>query len=128
MKLLLAAAAILSGLAVPASATEWLICSDGEGKASFSVLLGSLGIGSATDFKVEAGGKSWSTKPGEGIAIVKSQAFENDAILLADVSTEDQSQLVAELRLFKAHEGDDDVQSGTLRVSGIGAWAVTCED
>lgn len=127
MKRVLAASLVLFGLAAPAHATEWLVCGSADGKASFSVLLGSLGIGTATDFKVNVGGKDWSTTPGEGTPIVKSQAFETDAMLMADVSTEDLSTLIAQLRIFKGSEGDDYVYGGILRVPGHGAWAVSCE-
>ena len=34
---------------------------------------------------------------------------------------------IAELRLFKASEADAYVSSGTLRIVGMGAWAVACE-
>ena len=90
-------------------------------------MLGSLGVGVATDFKVNAGDKNWSTTPGEGIAISRSQAFETDTMLLADVKTEDLSELVAELRVFRAAEGDDYVYGGTLRIPGVGVWSVDCQ-
>lgn len=122
---LAAAAGLMSIWTSPALATEWFICSDGE-KASFSVLVGSLGVGSATDFTVSVGDKIWSTKQGEGIPIVKSQAYENDSMLLADVAAEDLSSVVAELRVFKSAEADAIATGGTLRVAGEGVWAVSC--
>ena len=33
---------------------------------------------------------------------------------------------IAELRLFKAREGDAYAYGGTLRIAGQGAWAVSC--
>lgn len=125
MKRLAAIAGLVILGTAPASATDWLICSDG-GKASISVLAGSLGIGSATDFKVSAGDRTWSTTPGEGSPIVKGQAFETGAMLFADVMTPDMAATVAELRLFRASEGDTVAAGGTLRVPGEGAWAVSC--
>ena len=122
---LVAAAGLMSIWTGSALATEWFICSDGE-KASFSVLVGSLGVGSATDFTVSVGDKIWSTKQGEGIPIVKSQAYENDSMLLADVAAEDLSSVVAELRVFKSAEADAIATGGTLRVAGEGVWAVSC--
>jgi hypothetical protein len=126
MKRLAACLGFMAVFAAPACATEWVVCSAEGGKASFSVLVGSLGVGTATDFEVHAGDKSWSTKEGQGTAIAKSQAFEDATRFLADVKTEDQSELVAELRVFKASEGPDFVMGGTLRVPGEGVWAVTC--
>ena len=126
-RLLAVSATALTCLAVPAQATEWLICSDGENKASFSVLMGSLGVGTATDFEVVAGDKAWSTKPGEGTPITRLQAYETDQMLLADVATEDLAETVAELRVLKASEGDDYVYGGTLRIAGVGVYAVKCD-
>ncbi len=126
MKRLLAASALVMALSVPAQATEWLICAAGE-EASFSVLIGSLGIGTATDFEVSAGGKSWSTKDGQGTPIVKLQAFEDETMLMADVAAADLGAVVAELRVFKASEGESSAYGGTLRVLGVGTWAVSCE-
>jgi hypothetical protein len=126
MKRLLAAVVSMFAVAGPASATEWMICSAGE-EASFSVLLGTLGIGVATDFEVSAGGKHWSTKEGQGTAITRLQAFENDMMIYADVATADLGSVVAALRVFKASEGESIVSGGTLRIPGVGAWVVNCE-
>jgi hypothetical protein len=121
-------AVFLAAVATPAAATEWTICSSKGGEASFSVLVGSLGIGTATEFKVEHGGKMWSTTAGEGTVITRGQSFEDDKTILIDVSTEDMSAVVAELRVFKSVEGDQPAaMGGTLRLPGIGAWPVACD-
>lgn len=97
-------------------------------EASFSVLVGSLGIGTATEFKLEVGNKMWSTRDGEGTVITRGQAFEDDKTILIDVMDEGMGAVVAELRVFKAVEGDAPVaMGGTLRVPGVGAWVVSCE-
>jgi hypothetical protein len=126
MKHLAAGLGLLIATAQPAWATEWVICSDAGGKASFNVLVGSLGLGTATDFEVHANGKDWATKQGQGTPIVKLQAYEDDKVFMADVSTEDLGTVVAELRAHKAFEGEDFVMAGVLRVPGVGAWAVNC--
>lgn len=126
MRRALAAGCTLIALASPAGATEWLVCSAEGGKASFSVLAGSLGIGTATDFTLQVGGKSWSTKPGEGTPVSKLQAFEDDRTILVTLADADMANTVAELRLYKATEGDASVQGGVLSVKGEGAWAVSC--
>ena len=126
MKRLAAVSGLMIAMAQPALATEWVICSNAGGKASFGVLVGSLGLGTATDFEVHANGKDWSTRQGQGTAIVKLQSFEDDKVFMADVSTADLETVVAELRAHKASEGEDFVMAGVLRVPGVGAWAVTC--
>jgi len=119
---------LLAALATPAAATEWTICASKDGEASFSVLVGSLGIGVANEFKVEQGGKTWSTTAEEGTPIVRGQAFEDDKTVLIDVMTNDMGAVVAELRVFKSREGDAPVaMGGTLRMPGVGVWAVSCD-
>jgi hypothetical protein len=63
MKLLAAIGALLIALAVPAKATEWLNCSDGD-KASFNVLLGNMNVIAVDTIEIEAADKKWSTGVG----------------------------------------------------------------
>ena len=65
-----------------------------------------------------------SNGPGDPVAI--GQQFEDEATILVDAMGEG-FEKVAELRLFKASEGDVFVYSGTLRIPGLGAWAVSCD-
>ena len=125
MKRLAAILGLMILTSVPARATEWLICSDGD-KVSFSVLLGAMDVIAVNDIKIEAGGKMWSTTPGEGTLVTKGQAFETADQMWIDVTDETVAAIVAQLRLFKASEGEDAVSGGTLRMPGVGAWAVSC--
>ena len=125
MKRLAAILGLMILTSVPARATEWLICSDGD-KASFSVLLGAMDVIAVNDIKIEAGGKMWSTTPGEGTLVTKGQAFETADQMWIDVTDENVAAVVAQLRLFKASEAEDAVSGGTLRMPGVGAWAVSC--
>ena len=75
---------------------------------------------------VEAKGKNWATDATGEQKIVVGQAFEDTEKLVVDFTDEGISSIVASLRLFKASEGEDYVTGGTLRVTGVGAWAVTC--
>ena len=125
MKRLAAIGFLVIATAVPAQATEWLNCSDGD-KASFNVLLGNMNVIAVDTIEVEAGGKRWSTREGDGTPITKGQAFETADQIYIDVTDDKMDVIVAQLRLFKASEGDDYVSAGTLRVAGVGAWAVTC--
>jgi hypothetical protein len=125
MKRLVAIGVLVIAAAAPARATEWLNCSDGD-KASFNVLLGNMNVIAVDTVKVEAGGKKWSTRGGDATPITNGQAFETADQIYIDVTDDKMDAIVAQLRLFKAGEGDDYVSAGTLRVAGIGAWAVTC--
>lgn len=125
MKRLAAIGVLLIALAVPAKATEWLNCSDGD-KSSFNVLLGNMNVIAVDTIEVEAAGKKWSTRGGDAALITKGQAFETADQIYIDATDEKVDVVVAQLRLFKASEGEDYVSAGTLRVAGVGAWAVTC--
>lgn len=125
MKRLAAIGVLLIAATGPARATEWLNCSDGD-KASFNVLLGNMNVIAVDTVEVEAGGKKWSTQGGDAILIAKGQAFETADQILIDVTDSNVNAIVAQLRLYKASEGEDHVSAGTLRVAGVGAWAVTC--
>jgi hypothetical protein len=125
MKRLAAIGVLLIAAAGPARATEWLTCSDGD-KASINVLLGHMNVIAVDTVEVEAAGKKWSTRGGDATLIAKGQAFETSDQIYIDVTDSNVDAIVAQLRLFKTSEGEDYVSAGTLRVAGIGAWAVTC--
>jgi hypothetical protein len=125
MKRFVAIGVLLIALAGPAKATEWLNCSDGD-KASFNVLLGNMDVIVVDTIEIEAGGKRWSTREGDGTPISKGQAFKTADQIYIDVTDDKMDAIVAQLRLFIASEGGDYVSAGTLRVAGVGAWAVTC--
>ena len=53
---------------------------------------------------------------------------KNVGSILIDVRTDDMGAVVAELRVFKAREGDEPTAlGGTLRMPGVGAWSVACD-
>ena len=125
---LVAAAVVAAGLASPALATEWLNCRDATGAASMDLLLGTLDVAAVAGMTVSAGEQVWAShvEYGPGDPAVVGQAFETADTLLVDAMDDGMAANFAELRLFKATEGDIVVFSGTLRVPGHGAWAVSC--
>jgi hypothetical protein len=126
-----AIAMLLSGLASGgAGATEWVSCAAPGGEASFDYLVGSLDILAIAGLNVSVGEKVWASDVayGPGDPIVVGQAFEDADTVRIDVMDDGMSAVVAQLRLFKATEGDGAlVYSGTLRIPGYGAWAVACD-
>ncbi len=118
----------LCGLATPSLATEWVDCADAAGAASFSYLAGSLDALSIVGLNISVGDKVWASDvaygPGEPIAV--GQAFATADTVLVDAYTPDMVSLVAQLRLFKADEGESFAQGGILRIPGHGAWPVAC--
>jgi hypothetical protein len=125
MKRLLAVAVVMA-LATPAGATEWIACSADGDAASANILVGAVDVISIASANIEAGGKKWETGAAGDAAIRVGQAFEDADKILVDFTDEGVASIVASLKLFKASEGDDYVSGGTLRVTGVGAWAVTC--
>ena len=126
---LAAAAAIALAAADPAAATEWLSCSDRDGAASIDLLLGSMEIAAISGITVSAGEQVWASQVeyGPGDPVTLGQAFEDEGHLLVDIMDANMSARIAELRLFKASEGDGpSVYGGTLRIPGYGAWPVSC--
>ena len=123
----IAALPLLAAHAVPAGATESIVCASEDKTASIDVLVGlGLDVISVSRVTLEARGKTWGTDAGGEQKIVVGQAFEDPDKILLDVTDEGMAGIVASLRLFKASEGEDYVSGGTLRVTGVGAWAVTC--
>lgn len=120
---------LIALVATPACATEWVHCSDGGGAASFDYLAGDgVGVLSIAALTVTAGEKVWASDPanGPGDAVSVGQAFEDEHSVQIDAMDKDFMK-IAELRLFKASEGNSSVYGGTLRIVGQGAWAVSCD-
>ena len=122
------AAALLCGLATPSLATEWVNCAAPDGAASFDYLAGTLEVLGVVGMTITVGEQVWATDPayGPGDPVVVGQAFETPEMVLIDAVTPEIDARVAELRLFKATEGDSYTYGGTLRIPGYGAWAVSC--
>ena len=120
----------LGGVAFPASATEWIDCSDAGHLASFNFLVGTADVLSVSGMTVTAGKKAWSSQPvyGPGQPILVGQAYEDAETIRVDAMDPGLEAKIAELRLFKTGEADGDViYGGTLHVPGQGAWAVSCD-
>jgi len=115
--------------ATPAMATEWVHCSDAAGAASFDYLAGDgLDVLSVSALTVTAGEKVWASDPanGPGDAVSVGQAFEDGETVRIDAMDKDFAR-IASLRLFKAAQGETTVYGGTLTITGLGAWAVSCD-
>lgn len=118
----------LSALVSPAMATEWLNCSDRDGAASVDLLLGAMEIAAVVGITVSTGDRVWASHveygPGDPVAL--GQAFQTSSVLMVDVMDAALADKVAEVRLFRAAEGETAVHGGTLKILGYGAWAVSC--
>jgi hypothetical protein len=118
---------VLAGLSSPAFATEWVNCADATGAASFDFLVGGADVMSVASITVSAGEKVWASDVanGPGDPVQVGQSFSGNGMILVDAVNA--GALVAELRLWTVTEGEElPVYSGTLRIPGQGAWAVSC--
>ncbi|WP_373503511.1 hypothetical protein [Aestuariivirga sp.] len=133
MKRILAAAVLVSGMALPAHATEWMDCGDGDDKVTFRVLLGMMPVISINSIEIEAAGQKWSNTGTAGaIPVMVGQAFETADQVWIDVTDDNINRVVASLRVFKGFEDkaaegmNADAKGGILHLPGIGVWPVSC--
>ena len=109
-------------------ATETMVCASRKGEVSASLLMGSLDVVAIASASVTFGDKSWATEAAGDKKIVVGQAFEDGSHLNVDFTDEQIITKIAELRLVKASEEDNFAVAGTLRLPGLGAWAVDCTE
>ncbi len=128
MKRAAAITAAFCGLCSPAMATSWISCADAEGAASFDFLVGTLDVISVVGLTITVGETVWASDPayGPGEPVAVGQAFETADMVLIDAMDTNFMGKIAELRLFKASEGEIVATAGTLRIPGHGAWSVSC--
>jgi hypothetical protein len=123
------AAVGLCGLAMPSLATEWINCASPDGGASFDILVGTTDVLSVAGMTITVGDQVWATDPayGPGDPVIVGQGFEDAETLRIDAVDPGVTTRIAELRLFKATEGEAlAIYGGTLRIPGHGAWSVSC--
>jgi hypothetical protein len=127
MRLLILAASLL--LATPSLATEWIYCGSADQEVSVGVLVGSFDFINISATTMRIGDGNWSSGEsyGPGTPIGPAQAYIGGDQIIIDFTDDQNSETLAELRIYTAYEGEDYVQGGVLRAPGRGAWAVTCE-
>lgn len=122
-------AAALALWAAPAFATGEVYCEGPEGSGvvfgyGFGRVPG-LAVISAT---IEVGDQSWSVVEREGATqIVVLQGAYEGSLTIIDFADQYVSEVVASVRLVSASEGRDFAMAGTLRIPGVGAFALVCD-
>jgi hypothetical protein len=125
-------AALTGGIllaAMPASATEWVYCSDVEAVVEVGFLLGTVDGFMPAGATMRHGTRHWTTSEayGDGAIMTVGQGYGDDTMLMVDLFDEAVDAKIAELRLWKAQEGEEVVNAGTLHILGQGVWAVNCD-
>jgi hypothetical protein len=123
----LATIALLGALAASPAAAGWISCSDSGGLATIDYFVADQPKFLVTAVTVTAGERVWASDPanGPGDAILVGEFYDNVAATFVDAIDEAFNK-VAELKLFKATEGDVTAHGGVLSIAGTGAWAVSC--
>ena len=121
--------AALSLTLLPASATEWVYCGDQDGIVDVGFLLGTVPAFMPAAATMRHKTMHWTTDLayGDGSIMTVGQGYGDGAMLVVDLYDDAVSNKIAELRLWKAEEGDEIVNAGILHISGQGVWAVTCD-
>ena len=122
---ILAALALIAS-AAPAAATGTVGCEAAESGAGLLLTIGSLPVLSVVHMEFTDGEKTWSTSDSGDVAVVVGQAFRDGNRWLIDATDPNIEGVVGEIRLMEAVEGTSVALAGTLRISGSGAFAVTC--
>lgn len=115
--------------AVPASATEWVYCGDVDAMVEVGFLLGTVDAFLPAGATMRHRTMHWTTSEayGDGAIMTVGQGYGDDAMLMVDLFDEAVDAKIAELRLWKAQEGEEVVNAGTLHILGQGVWAVSCD-
>jgi len=109
-------------------ATENIICADASNAATMTFLVGTTPGLAPLGLYMRSGDKKWSTRKEDGgTTVTVAQSFSDDSGMRIDVADDNLERIIAELRVNLAREGGEIVFAGTLRIAGIGVWAVTCE-
>lgn len=107
----------------PAWATSTLSCNSSEG-AHIDMAMGSVPVAAIVRASIEIGDMVWTTDSDIGVG----QQFDGNDTLTVDFTDPNIERILARLRLFRATEGESFAMAGTLTVSGVGAFAVICDE
>ena len=124
-----AAAVFVLGVlcASPAAAAQWMSCTAAGGEASFDYLIADGAVFSVSAVTATAGERVWASDPANGPGDpIKIGNVHDDVTVSFVEATDENLNMLAQLKLFKATEGESTVYGGTLHIEGVGAWAVSC--
>ena len=118
---------VLALSVTPSSASFGLMCDGGAGITASIPLGGGVGL-IPLGAEISADGTTWTTEAGVPgtIEIAPGQSAEIGDALYLDFADPNFESVLAEIRLFRAMEGEEPVYGGTLRIPSHGAWAISC--
>ena len=113
----------MAGLTSPASATASVFCT-GAGGVSIEIGIGNVPVAAVISTVIVAGDSEFSIAGGE---IAVGQDFIDSERFDIDYTDPNVSGVIAQIRIVRASEGEDFVMAGTLRIKGVGAYAIICD-
>jgi hypothetical protein len=128
MNQIILAAALAALTTLPALAGEGLMCSGPDSVEFHLPLAGGTGLYPlAAEIKV--GDQVWtSDEKAKGATIITSgQSLAIDDRYYFDFTDPNLEGIVVKIRLFGAVGGDEPAIGGTLAITDVGAWAITCD-
>jgi hypothetical protein len=116
-------------LAPPALATGSIHCRALDGSAAeVTLTLGPLPVGPVLLVRLEAGGRRWSSVPGEAAEpLTIAQAFTTAEGVAVDLVDDQASRQVVSLRILRVEEGRRVHQYGYLHLHGQAVHPIACE-
>ncbi len=126
MKQFALALGMLFTAAIPASATGVISCQSDDG-TSVILQLGFVAVDSIIGATISSENQIWTTDETGGIPVSILQSFVESGKISVDFSDRNLEQIIARLRLLTATEGMDQAMAGTLQITDVGVWSVTCE-
>jgi hypothetical protein len=109
-----------------ASATGSISCQSEGNKAGIGLTIGSVAAPAVVGINLYVGDKLFSTNNPKAVPVALAQSFfETDRIMI-DIADQNLEAIIARLRLFVAEDDNDRVTAGTLQVTDLGTFAVTC--
>ena len=133
MRLWIPAAVAVLAVTAPsgASATETVSCSAADGSDALVEM--NVGSGLPAELpnwvRVSEGGATWSTLAIDEGATPASlyQMFDDGRFFAVDLADQPVTEVIVEIRVLKAVEGEVTARAGTLRVAGRSVHPIVCD-
>jgi hypothetical protein len=128
MKRILCIAALFALVAGPAVAGQGLMCS-GPDEVDVQLPLAGGGGLSALSVEIKVGSRVWAyeSEIADATIIRPAQSFLIDDRYYFDFTDPNLEGIVARVRLFRATGLEEPVFGGTLSITDVGAWPISCD-
>jgi hypothetical protein len=128
MKRLPCIATLFALAASPAVAGQGFMCSGPDDVTVQLPLAGGVGL-SPLAVEIRVGSRVWASDSeiADATIISPAQSFHIDDRYYFDFADPNLEGIVVQVRLFAATGLDEPIFAGTLSITDVGAWPITCE-